>query len=153
VNSDAERTIMQSTPHDRRTRRFRKVVEYAFLAAVVLLWLRILGILTFNRYHPPEGTTTVDQLVAHLPETLKFALVEEGNRSYVVWVGRPSGALVSGPPVYVFDRTGALVDRVGDSGDSDNTFVRRLHAEACRAPAITPQEALAYCRRWKSAGS
>jgi hypothetical protein len=76
----------------------------------------IIGFWDFKRYQPPRCTLTVDQLVASLPETLRFALVEQGRRSYV---GRPPGVIRSGPPVYVFDSTGTLVDRVGDASDSD----------------------------------
>ena len=141
---------MSITPLTDRTRRAWRGFQYAILAAIILSWLNILGILTPGHHYPPKATTTLDQLVADRPNTYKIAVVEEGNRTYVVWVGRVPGVLVSGPPVYVFDRTGSLVDRVGDSGDSNKQFVRELHAAALKAPGITPQEALAYCRKWRA---
>ena len=71
------------------------------------------------------------------------------GRSYVVWIGRSPGAIKSGPPVYVFDRTGSHhgLGKVGDAGDSYNPFVGELYSLAYRAPVITPEEALAYCRQ------
>ena len=90
---------------------------------ILVFCLNTLGILNFRRYRPPRGTTTVGQLVASLPQTLKFALVQQGGSPYVVWIGKWSGAIVSGAPVYVFDSTGHLVDYVGDAGESDNKFV------------------------------
>jgi len=136
--------VSSTPPCEKRTQPWR-FLFYAALAVTVLLWLDILGILKLGHHYPPEGTTTIDQLVADHPNTFKFAIVAEAGRTYVVWVGRPPGVLVSGPPVYVFDETGSLVDRVGNSGDSDNQFVGKLHASACLAPEITPREALAYC--------
>jgi hypothetical protein len=131
--------------------RLKTIGEYAILVGVFLWCLLAVGFLDFKRYQPPRGTTTLDQLVASLPETLKFAVVEQGGKQYVVWIGRPRGAIVSGPPVYVFDSNGSLVDWVADSGDSDNTFVSGLHVAAFRAPGIPAQEALTYCHRNRTA--
>jgi len=115
---------------------------------IVLVWfLNVVGFLDFRRYQPHRGTTTLDQLVASLPETLKFTLVEQGGRSYVVWIGRSRGVIVSGPPVYVFDSFGTLVDYVGDSGESDNKLVLGLYVTAIQAPGITAEEAVTLCRQ------
>lgn len=127
------------------------VVEYTFVASALVFLLYAMGLLSFKRNQPPRGITSLDQLVAHLPETRKFALVERGGQSYVVWIGTTRGVIVSGPPVYVFDRAGTLVDRVGDVGDSYNPFVGESYSLAYRAPAITPEEALAYCRQRQAA--
>lgn len=129
-----------------RSGRLRSIAEYAICAAVIWYFLATAGFLNFKRYQPPRNTSTLEQLVAELPETLKFAIVEQAGRSYVVWIGRPRGVIVSGPPVYVFDRTGAVVDRLFDAGESDNKFVLELYGAAFRAPAITPQQALRFCR-------
>jgi hypothetical protein len=129
------------------SRPLRSIAGCVILAAMFVWFLNMFGFLDFRRYQPPRGTSTVDQLVAGLPETLKFAVVEEGGRSYVVWIGRPRGVIVSGPPVYVFDSIGTIVDRVFDAGESDNKFILRLYVAAFHAPGITPQEAVRYCRQ------
>ncbi len=131
---------------NQRLGRLRRFSEYALVTALLIVLLAAVGILNFRRYQPAQGVSTIDQLVARLPETLKFAVVEQGSRTYVVWVGRPRGVIASGPPVYVFDRAGTLVDRVYDTGESDNSFVKELHVRAFHAPAITPREAVNYCR-------
>ena len=133
------------------TRRSSVIANSAMVAAVILLVLAPLGFLDFRHYQPSRGTATLDQLVDSLPMTLKFAMVEQEGRSYVVWIGRPRGVTVSGPPVYVFDSTGKLVDRVYDAGESENKFVLDLYVAAFHAQGITPQEALRYCRGERAA--
>jgi hypothetical protein len=129
------------------------VVEWPLTIILLTFLLYVLGFFDFKRYQPPRGIATVDQLIANQPETLKFATVEQGGRHYVVWIGRPRGVVSSGPPVYVFDRTGNLVDKVGDAGDSDNKFVLALYGAALRKPGITNQEVTTYCRRNRAAVS
>jgi hypothetical protein len=143
--------MMRSEPEDKRSRHWWKIGEYASCAVVVVWLLLIVGFLDFKRYQPPKGTTTIDQLVAELPETFKLAIVKNGVRSSVVWIGRPRGMIASGPPVWVFDETGNLVDRVYDVGEVHNTFVHGLYRRAFEAPAISPQEALDYCHGSRAA--
>ena len=132
---------------DQGSRGLWSIVGYG-LSIIVLVWfLNVVGFLDFRQYQPPRGSATMDQLVASLPETLKFALVEQGGRPYVVWIGKPRGVIVSGPPVYVFDRSGTLVDYVGDAGESDNRFVLGLYVAAIHAPGITAEEAETFCRQ------
>lgn len=131
---------------DQGSRGFWSIVGYAVTVIVLVWFLNVVGFLGFRRYQPPRGTAALEQLVASLPETLKFALVEQGGRSYIVWIGRSRGVIVSGPPVYVFDSFGTLVDFVGDSGESDNKLVLGLYAAAIQAPGIAAQEAVTLCR-------
>ena len=100
----------------------------------------------WKRYLPPPETRTIEDLIAQLPETYCFASVEHEGTSYVVWVGRPRGPIVSGPPVCVFDTKGRLVDWSSDTGDSNNGFVRELHSLAYRSKPISVDEAIAICR-------
>ena len=130
---------------DRPSRWLWKLVEYAAVAIILSCLLALVGFLDFRRYHPPRDITTVDQLVASLPQTLKFALVNQGGTPYVVWIGRPRGVTVSGPPVYVFDGLGNIVDHVGDAGESDNKFVLELYVAAFHAPKATAEEAVTFC--------
>jgi len=134
-----------------KTGRWPSIAESAICAACLCVPLALMGVIDFHRYQPSRDTTTIDRLVAELPETLKFAVVEHGDRPYVVWIGRPRGAIVSGPPVYVFDATGDLVDRTFDAGDSGSPFVHELHATAYSATGITAQEALDFCHPHRAA--
>jgi hypothetical protein len=133
------------------SKRLWSVLGYVAFTIGLVWFLNVAGFLDFRYYQPRRGTATIDQLVASLPETLKFAVVEQGGKTYVVWIGRPRGVIVSGPPVYVFDSTGYLVDHVGDAGDSDNMFVGGLYSAAFHAPTLSAQEALTYCRRNRTA--
>lgn len=77
------------------------------IAAGLWAWLLFtVGFLDFRHYQPDRGTSTIYQLVEELPKTYKFAVVEQGGRSYLVWIGKSRGVTVSGPPVYVFNSTG-----------------------------------------------
>jgi hypothetical protein len=129
----------------KKSGRWPSIAESAICAASLCVPLALIGVIDFHRYQPSRDATTIDRLVAELPETLKFVVVEHGDRPYVVWIGRPRGAIVSGPPVCVFDATGALVDRTFDAGDSASPFVHELHATAYSAPGITAQKALDFC--------
>ncbi|WP_152050023.1 hypothetical protein [Tautonia marina] len=117
---------------------------------ITVVMLGILGLLIigppWKRFMPPEGMETIDDLIAVLPETYRFAAVEHDGTSYVVWVGRPRGPIVSGPPVCVFATNGRLVDWSGDTGDSNNQFVREMHARANQTDPISKDEAIAMCR-------
>jgi hypothetical protein len=138
----------------KKSRRWPSIAECAICAASVCVPLALIGVIDFRCYQPSwETTTTIDLLVAELPETLKFAVVDRGGSSYVVWIGRSRGAIVSGPPVYVFDATGVLVDRTSDAGDSDNRFVLGLYSAAYAVPEITAQEAVDYCHQKRAASN
>lgn len=126
--------------------------------AQVLLWVVLIVpfcVFTFltvvgppwKRFMPPEGMETIDDLIARLPETYRFAAVEHDGQAYVVWVGRPRGVIVSGPPVCVFDAEGRLVDWSADTGDSTNRFVREMHALANQSKPIDAKDAAEFCRQ------
>jgi hypothetical protein len=136
-----------SSTESRKSRWIKRVAEGSILAFCFVVLGFLTGFLSFGTYQPPRGLKTLDQLAAHLPETLKFAVVTSDDRSFVVWIGRSRGVIVSGPPVYVFDQAGTLVDHVGDAGDSNNAFVGKLYGEAFQAAAISTDEAVAYCSR------
>ena len=126
---------------------WRWIVEAAICAGLIVLCLFAIGAFTFQRFQPPRGTTTLDQLVADLPETLKFGVVKQAGRTYIVWIGRSRGPIVSGPPVYVFDDKGILVDYTRDVGDDDKRFINDCYGEAWRGSDMTARQALEFCRR------
>jgi hypothetical protein len=142
---DPLEVVPRSLGHEKR-RRWPTILESAICLAILCIPLALIGVIDFHHYQPSLKTATIDQLVAERLETLKFAVVERDGRSYVVWIGRPRGAIVSGPPVYVFDATGVLVDRTSDAGDSNNRFVGDLYGAAWKAKGMTSREAVDYCR-------
>ncbi|WP_169975075.1 hypothetical protein [Tautonia rosea] len=136
---------MRKDPRPKPTRR-QRLIEWGITAVMLgILGLLIIGP-PWKQFMPPEGMETIDDLIAALPETYCFAAVEHEGMPYVVWVGRPRGPIVSGPPVCVFDTNGRLVDWSGDTGDSNNQFVREMHGLAFRSASISTDEAIARCR-------
>lgn len=136
---------MRKAPRTKPTGR-QRLIEWGITVVILgILGLLIIGP-PWKRFLPPEGMETIDDLIAALPETYCFAAVEHEGTPYVVWVGRPWGLLVSGPPVCVFDAEGRLVDWSADTGDSNNRFVRKMHGLAFRSAPISKDEAIAMCR-------
>ena len=136
---------MRNAPRPKPTRR-QRLIEWGITAVMLgILSLLIIGP-PWKRFMPPEGMETIDDLIATLPETYCFAAVEHEGTPSVVWVGRPRGPIVSGPPVCVFDTNGYLVDWSGDTGDSNNQFAREMHGLAFRSDPISLDEAIAICR-------
>lgn len=125
----------------------KRILDVVLITLILSLLLLSMGIISFQHFQPAKGTKSIDQLVADLPETLKFARVQQGPRDFIVWIGRPRGPTVSGPPVYVFDKTGVLVDYVSDAGDCSNTFVKQLYDEAFHSKEISSNEAIDFCTK------
>ncbi|MEW4571103.1 hypothetical protein AB1L88_24805 [Tautonia sp. JC769] len=134
-----------TNPRSKPSRRHQVIIWTILVVVWGFLVITIIGP-PWKRFMPPEGMKSIDDLIAALPETYCFAAVEHEGTPYVVWVGRPRGPIVSGPPVCVFDTDGRLVDWSGDTGDSNNRFVREMHALAFRSDPISKDEALALCR-------
>jgi hypothetical protein len=126
-------------------RSVRKVlVICAVCVALVAGWC-----LLVDRWHQsvqPVGHTLADQLAA-MPELGWSEVFTFEDREYLAVAGvvEPYPRFPSGPPVYVFDRTGQLVDWTPDTGD-DEEFHRRWLGSSGRRP-VTRDEAL----RWPAA--
>lgn len=75
----------------------------------------------------PEGGTNLIRFLEARPEPSRIGKFVHDETVYTEVLGRPVMSPLSvppGPPAYVFDETGALVDWTGDRGD-DPAFVRR----------------------------
>jgi hypothetical protein len=126
--------------------RWRSIARSVVTSALVLFLLVLVLILDFQLHLPSRDTTSIDQLVDQDLSTFKYAIVEHGEHPYVVWIGPIRAPCASGPPVYVFDGTGGLVDRTSDVGEFVSPFVDQLYDVALDAPPITGEMALNYCR-------
>ena len=91
----------------------------------------------------PESVTTYREFLETMPQPAQVAIVSVDGQSYLEVNGPlPRGmAFPSGPPVYVFDSGGALVDWTHDSGD-DGAF-QSIWESPDRRQRISATQALA----------
>ena len=109
-----------------RTRTIAKILIGVLGCVLVLvLWL-MLSALEEKKLKPPSSVQTIHDFLQQMPppayvKTFSFA---ETNY-YEVW-GRLGGTirLPSGPPSYIFDPAGRLVDWTYDRGDAGN-YIRK----------------------------
>ena len=69
------------------------------------------------RAKPPATVRNLEQYLGWQTRHRRAELQDVGGQTFVVMHGPLAGLVPSGPPVYVFDSTGRLVDWTTDSGD------------------------------------
>lgn len=99
------------------------------LTLLLILWLMgqaLLGPLYLAyRFTPPPGTATPQALEAAIGASLQRFTLHKDNRAYTLAVGPMLlWAMPEGPPVYIFDPRGGLIDATPDLGE-DPAFVER----------------------------
>jgi hypothetical protein len=117
----------------------------SIVASFVLLCLLVLWLYSEReRMRLIRPAAEEQQLAAFLAKRSpsRVQKLSQNEKSYLAVTGRPTTSmftLPSGPPVYIFDDTGMLVDWSGDIGD-DSNFVRRWPGLST-ATTITVEEA------------
>ncbi|MGB2822370.1 MAG: hypothetical protein WBF17_15400 [Phycisphaerae bacterium] len=112
----------------------------------VVIYLAMVG----SYYHDisPEGVGIRELADAVGIETVRKC-EENGSVYYLAIGGTPPGyVLASGPPVYVFDKHGALLEWIEDSGDQPGAMAR-WDMQSCQV--ITIEQALKEIRELASA--
>jgi len=112
--------------------RSKKVFEISLLVAVLgVIGLPLGGALIGNRYYiphrftPREKAATIQQLEKDFDVKFQIRRVAAKGRDYILATAPMVGwAFPSGPPMYVFDSQGCLLDYTLDSGD-DPAFMDR----------------------------
>lgn len=125
----------------RRTRWWICIAVGLILLGVVI-YLAMVG----SYYHDisPEGVGIRELADAVGIETVRKC--EENGSVYYLAIGAtpPGYVLASGPPVYVFDKHGALLEWIEDSGDQPEAMAR-WDMQSCQV--ITIQQALKEIRK------
>jgi hypothetical protein len=102
----------------------RKVITTILVLAVLFVgW--VLWVCAWLRSVAPAGPTLAEHL-AHRPAPRWQRVFVADGQEYLALYGpmQMLPRLPSGPPVYIFDRAGLLVDWTIDEGD-DNAFLQR----------------------------
>jgi hypothetical protein len=93
---------------------------------------------------PPSPKCTLFELSKKVPRPVRIAIVTRLGSERLVWVGPiPTLTIRSGPPCYIFDRNGILVDWCPETGEgwrSDD-----LKIAAFREKALSLDEAFHWC--------
>ena len=80
-----------------------------------------------KRVRPPAGATNLVKFLQARPEALKIRKFTNEDKTYIEVLGyptRPGLSLPSGPPSYVFNESGILVDWASDRGEA-SAFVKK----------------------------
>lgn len=129
-------------------RSWKKVTP--LLAVVVAL----LGYLAHDiranlRNTPPHEKCTVAELAASVPSPRHLAIVSENETPLLVWIGHiPAFTVRSGPPYYIFNAQGQLIDWCPESGEGHSAD--NLKTTASNSPAISWEEALHWRGKTKN---
>ena len=100
---------------------------------VVALVVCFLGAIVYSEcrrgllVRPPEGVKYLDEFLAVRPNVQEIQEFLYEGESYVLVTGDVANVLLSlpsGPPVYIFDGGGGLIDWTPDLGDSPS-FVKK----------------------------
>jgi len=110
------------------------------LALVVGYFAHHLWVL--HRLEPSTDTQTLAAFAERMPPPSRLALADAEGGRYVVWIGDWPQAFVSGPPCYVFDSSGRLVDWSVDTGD-DHHLIYFCHLAGYNRE-ISLDDALAF---------
>jgi hypothetical protein len=105
------------------------LLSQAFIAGVLLMaafgtWF-VLALQESSRLRPTNDLRTLKDYLQRYPNPLRvWQFSMNGTNYYEVWGQLGKIGLASGPPAYVFDDRGNLVDWSVDRGD-DSLYMRR----------------------------
>lgn len=139
----ADFAIGKMSPYYRDT-MMKKItlVSAALLVCLVAVWVHS-EVKLARAVRPPEGVTNLVAFLELRPQVIEVRKFHQDSKLYIEVVARvdaPLLALPSGPPAYVFDESGALVDWCGDLGDSPS-FEHVKWAGINNASVISREEA------------
>lgn len=92
----------------------------ALLVGLLTAWIYS-EVESFKAVRPPAGVTNLVRFLEARPELQTIRKFVHHGKTHLEVVGQPQPSLLSlpsGPPAYIFDDTGALVDWTRDLGDA-----------------------------------
>jgi hypothetical protein len=93
---------------------------------------------------PPGLKCTPTELAGKVPKPVRLAVISAYGSRRLIWIGRvPRFTLNSGPPCYVFDESGVLVDWCSNTGERWSGD--SLMGDAYKAPSMSLEEAVRWC--------
>jgi hypothetical protein len=77
-----------------------------------------------SKLAPPPGVRGFSDFSKAMPPPFSILISTVDGQEYLLWTGKvPAGwRLASGPPAYVFDKTGQLIDWTVDNGEAPTFY-------------------------------
>jgi hypothetical protein len=122
-----------------------RIAEAVIVLAIVLV---IGGSVILERWRivPPEGVRTLEDFIREMRPAAVIAEVSHEGKPCVLWIGQVEfpNTFPSGPPCYLFDRKGNLLDWQYETGEGGGLDV--LVKEARKGKTLSVEEALSFVR-------
>jgi len=97
-----------------------------------------------NRSVPPGSSCTLAEMAAEMPQPSHLAVVNNQGNEWLVWLGpTPRFIIRSGPPCYLFDRSGRLTEWCRETGEGWKHD--EIAQAAYRQPTMTIEAASRWC--------
>lgn len=122
------------------------IVSLVFVIAVTAYFIQFSH--SVRGITPPSAKCTLRELSSKLAPPRHLAVVTDKGQKRIVWIGAEGAFLSSGPPVYVFDVNGRLVDWSSDTGEAGP--LDPIAAAAWRETELSLTEAITFCERASS---
>jgi hypothetical protein len=94
-----------------------KVVKIILVLVLLFAAYVAVEVICQCRAKPPATVQTLDDYLKWQTKHRRIELQQSGGQEFVVMQGPNAGFVTSGPPVYVFDASGRLIDWTTDCGD------------------------------------
>lgn len=136
-----------TTPRPANVRRFGFRQSERWLTVTILIV--VIAYLAHDfasaaRISPPPDGRNLGDLIRTLPPPNRLAWVVDCGANRLVWIGQlPRFTIRSGPPCYLFDEQGRLIDWTAETGEGW-TYDELANA-AYRARPVSAEEALRLC--------
>jgi len=140
----------------------KKNTRFIGIGVIVIFTFFVVGmvamtILNIKRLSPSSPGMSISDFAREKPAPQAIVPFEKNDRTYFGWIAElPSWDVPSGPPIYVFDESGKMIDFTIDVGDDpsfkDNweplmtrsydkeNYISLEEVEARIAKALTPAE-------------
>lgn len=122
--------------------QWRSYVTIVLVLLILFIGWVSLETRNYRRIAPGENAQHLEEFLKSMPPVESIYSRQSGGTTYLEVVGTlpPLPSLPSGPPTYIFDSTGSLIDWTSDYGE-DPAFRRRWPLGVTRR-RLTPSEAL-----------
>jgi|SRR5579872_5326489 len=123
-------------PHSRRSWCFAFATLILVVCYVTMEWYG------YRRVRPPNNAQNLRDFAKIMPTPKRIAVVREGSLDRIVWIAPawPGPLITSGPPCYVFDDGGRLLNWAPETGDGST--VDSICSQAQRAESISLDDAM-----------
>ena len=124
----------------------RKVIEFGIVIGCLIIplvaWI-LISSAERSRLTPPPTATTLQEFADCMPAPQHLAAINDAGDTRIIWIGHTAmWSLAMGPPCYVFDSKGTLIQWDWKTGEGDWLETTRFVAPGWQAKPMSVQEAI-----------